>query len=134
MIFLVSVLRLGVLKGLVAAVFSLISVLFALATILLSGYQLNLFNELALILVLGIGVNYTIFFNSNTNIKSTSLVAIVTALLTTLLTMGVLVLSSVSAISGFALALSSGIVCSFVLSTILPELLKDVENNNFWSA
>ena len=133
-IFLVSVLRLGVLKGLVAAVFSLISVLFALATILLSGYQLNLFNELALILVLGIGVNYTIFFNSNSNIKTTSLVAIVTALLTTLLTMGVLVLSSVSAISGFALALSSGIVCSFVLSTILPELLKDVENNNFGSA
>ncbi|MBO6157474.1 MAG: hypothetical protein J6O24_08600 [Succinivibrio sp.] len=132
-IFLVSVLRLGVLKGLVAAVFSLISVLFALATILLSGYQLNLFSELALILVLGIGVNYTIFFNSNTNIKSTSLVAIVTALLTTLLTMGVLVLSSVSAISGFALALSSGILCSFVLSTILPELLKDVENNNFGS-
>lgn len=132
-IFLVSVLRLGILKGLVAAIFSLISVLFALATIQLSGYQLNLFNELALILVLGIGVNYTIFFNSNTNIKSTSLVAIVTALLTTLLTMGVLVLSSVSAISGFALALSSGILCSFVLSTILPELLKDTENKNFRS-
>ena len=127
-IFLVSVIRLGLKKGLLAAVFSLISVLFALATILLCGYQLNLFNELALILVLGIGVNYTIFFNSNTSIKSTSLVAIVTALLTTLLTMGVLVLSSVSAISGFALALSSGILCSFVLATILPELIKDSEN------
>lgn len=129
-IFLVSVVRLGILKGLIAAVFSLTSVLFALATILLCGYQLNLFNELALILVLGIGVNYTIFFNSNTSIKSTSLVAIVTALLTTLLTMGVLVLSSVSAISGFALALSSGILCSFVLATILPELTKDAENKN----
>lgn len=124
-IFIVSMIRLGVKKGFIAALFSLLSVLFALSTLLLSGYRLNLFNELALILVLGIGVNYTIFFNSNAKIKSTSLVAIVTALLTTLLTIGVLIFSSVNAISGFALALSSGILCSFVLATILPELVKE---------
>ena len=126
----VSIVRLGLKKGLMAAIFSLISVLFALAMLLLCGYKLNLFNELALILVLGIGVNYTIFFNSNTKIKSTSLIAIVTALLTTLLTIGVLIFSSVNAISGFALALSSGILCSFVLATLLPELAHDIDNKN----
>lgn len=126
----VSVIRLGIKKGLFSALFSLLSTLFALSALLLCGYKLNLFSELALILVLGIGVNYTIFFNSNTNIKSTSLVAIVTALLTTLLTMGVLIFSSVNAISGFAVALSSGILCSFMLATILPEISKSCKLKN----
>lgn len=124
-ILIIASIRLGILKGFVATLFSILCLTTSLSVLSLSGFEVNLFNELALILVLGIGINYIIFFSNNQNKSHTSIIAIFTALITTLLTIGILIFSSVNAICGFAITLSVGIICAFVLSTLLPEFFDD---------
>ncbi|MCI5638043.1 MAG: MMPL family transporter, partial [Succinivibrio sp.] len=123
-IFVISCIRLKLRLGLLATVFSILALTTALTALAFSGLQLNLFSQLALILVLGIGINYAIFFTNNKEIEKVSLVAIATALLTTLLTIGILIFSSVAAIQGFAIVLSTGIIIAFLLATILKNYAK----------
>ncbi|MFX5821170.1 hypothetical protein ABTE22_19270, partial [Acinetobacter baumannii] len=65
-----------------------------LAVLSLSGHTVNLFSLLALVLVLGIGINYTLFFSNPHGTPLTSLLAITLAMLTTILTLGMLVFSA----------------------------------------
>jgi predicted exporter len=80
----------------------------------------NLFSELGLIVLLGIGINYNIFMSSS-KLEVTSIIAIFTALATTLMTIGILVFSSVDAIKCFAICLVTGIICAFILSAFMPK-------------
>ncbi len=91
------VLRLGLKAGLRSALPSVLSLAMALATLGWIGASLNLFALLALILVLGIGINYTLFFSNPQGTPLTSLLAVSLAMITTLLTLGMLVFSSTSA-------------------------------------
>lgn len=112
------VLRLGLKAGLRSALPSLLSLATALATLGWMGASLNLFALLALILVLGIGINYTLFFSNPQGTPLTSLLAVSLAMMTTLLTLGMLVFSSTSAIAGFGTVLCSGIFSAFLLSPL----------------
>ena len=69
-------------------------------------------------LVLGIGINYTLFFSNPRGTPLTSLLAITLAMLTTLLTLGMLVFSATQAISSFGIVLVSGIFTAFLLSPL----------------
>lgn len=89
-----------------------------LAALALSGHALNLFSLLALVLVLGIGINYTLFFSNPRGTPITSLLAVLLAMATTLLTLGMLVFSSTQAISSFGIVLCSGIFTAFLLSPL----------------
>lgn len=113
-----AVIRLGWRKGLISLVPSVLSLGCGLATLALSGHAVNLFSLLALVLVLGIGINYTLFFSNPQGTPLTSLLAITLAMLTTLLTLGMLVLSSTQAISSFGMVLVSGIFTAFLLSPL----------------
>lgn len=118
-------LRLGVKRGLLNVVPSLLSLGGGLAALAFSGHDLNLFSLLALVLVLGIGINYTIFFSNPRGSPLTSLLAVSVALVTTLLTLGMLVLSTTQAISSFGIVLSCGIFCAFLTAPLaLPENVK----------
>lgn len=120
-IILSSVLRLGIKKGLTGALMNLIAVLFSGSVLLLSGYSINIFNILSLILVLGIGVNYSVFFtNSDKENRSLALLSIFTAFITTLLSLGILIFSSTAAVKGFGITLTSGLFASFILSIFIP--------------
>jgi len=112
------VLRLGIKAGLRSVVPSLLSLAAALATLGWIGASFNLFALLALILVLGIGINYTLFFSNPKGTPLTSLLAVSVAMITTLLTLGMLVFSSTSAISSFGIVLCSGILSAFLLSPL----------------
>ena len=111
-----AMLRLGWRKGLVSLVPSVLSLGSGLAVLSLSGHAVNLFSLLALVLVLGIGVNYTLFFSYPRGTPLTSLLAITLAMLTTLLTLGMLVFSATQAISSFGIVLICGIFTAFLLS------------------
>lgn len=113
-----AVLRLGWKKGLISLVPSILSLGCGLAALSLSGHSLNLFSLLALVLVLGIGVNYTLFFSNPRGTPLTSLLAIALAMITTLLTLGMLVFSATQAISSFGIVLVSGIFTAFLLSPL----------------
>jgi len=114
--------RLGLRRGLICIVPSLLSLGGGLAALALSGRALNLFSLLALMLVLGIGVNYTLFFSNPRGTAMTSLLAVTLAMCTTLLTLGMLVFSSTQAISSFGIVLCSGIFTAFLLAPlVVPE-------------
>ncbi|WP_026111795.1 MMPL family transporter [Winslowiella toletana] len=115
-------LRLGVKRGLVSVLPSVLSLGGGLAALAFSGHSLNLFSLLALILVLGIGINYTLFFSNPRGTPITSLLAVSLAMATTLLTLGMLVFSTTQAISSFGIVLCSGIFTAFLLAPLaLPQ-------------
>ncbi|MEQ4530055.1 MAG: MMPL family transporter [Mixta sp.] len=110
--------RLGWRKGLVSLLPSVLSLGSGLAVLSFSGHAVNLFSLLALVLVLGIGINYTLFFSNPRGTPLTSLLAITLAMMTTLLTLGMLVFSATQAISSFGIVLVSGIFTAWLLSPL----------------
>lgn len=113
-----AMLRLGWRKGLVALVPSVLSLGGGLAALAMTGHPVNLFSLLALVLVLGIGINYTLFFSNPRGTPLTSMLAITLAMMTTLLTLGMLVFSTTQAISSFGIVLVSGIFTAFLLAPL----------------
>ena len=81
---------------------------------------LNLFNWLALMLVLGVGVNYAIFLREGCLRGHADLGALWCGVLlsaaTTTLSFGLLALSSTPALQGFGITLTSGIVVAVLLA------------------
>ncbi|MBJ7222261.1 MULTISPECIES: MMPL family transporter [unclassified Brenneria] len=116
------VVRMGLHRGLLSVVPSALSLGGGLAALALSGHSLNLFSLLALVLVLGIGINYTLFFSNPRGTPMTSLLAVTLAMCTALLTLGMLVFSGTQAISSFGIVLCSGIFTAFLLAPLaLPD-------------
>ncbi|MGD8107238.1 MMPL family transporter [Pantoea sp. FN0302] len=117
-----AIARLGWRKGLVSLLPSVLSLGCGLAVLSFSGHSVNLFSLLALVLVLGIGINYTLFFSNPCGTPLTSLLAITLAMMTTLLTLGMLVFSATQAISSFGIVLVSGIFTAWLLSPLaMPD-------------
>ena len=102
---------------------SLIACLAGLAAASAVGSTLNLFNLLALILIIGIGIDYTLFFAEKARSQST-LLAITLSALTTLLSFGLLSLSQTHAIHSFGITVLSGIFIAWLLS---PLAINDKE-------
>lgn len=113
-----AMLRMGWRKGLISLLPSLLSLGCGLAALSFSGHSVNLFSLLALVLVLGIGINYTLFFSNPRGTPLTSLLAITLAMMTTLLTLGMLVFSNTQAISSFGIVLVCGIFTAWLLSPL----------------
>ena len=97
---------------------TVISLLAAPASLQLVGYSFNLFAVLAMILVLGVGINYTLFFSNPRIQPATTLFVTLLAAATSLLTLGILVFSSTPAISGFGLVLATGLLVAFLLAPL----------------
>ena len=117
-----AMLRLGWRKGLISLVPSVLSLTCGLAALAATSHPVNLFSLLALVLVLGIGINYTLFFSNPRGTPLTSMLAITLAMITTLLTLGMLVFSATQAISSFGIVLVSGIFTAFLLAPLaMPD-------------
>lgn len=81
--------------------------------------SLNIFHIFAVILVLAIGIDYTIFFAESMSPRKTTMLAITLSAITTILSFGLLALSDTTAISSFGLTIMCGILVSFLLSPIV---------------
>ncbi|MGP1716150.1 MAG: MMPL family transporter [Methylophilus sp.] len=92
-----------------------------------AGITFTLFNMMALMLVLGVGVNYAIFLYEGGWSQPSALVGVLLSAATTLLSFGLLSLSHMPALSGFGATLLIGIGVSVIcaplslLGTVLPE-------------
>jgi predicted exporter len=85
----------------------------------LMGAPFNFFHAMALVLVLAIGVDYSVFCaESRDASRSTTMVAILLAATMTLLSFGLLATSSALAISSFGSAMLIGITLAFVLAPL----------------
>jgi predicted exporter len=83
-----------------------------------AGVTLNLFHVLALLLVLGIGIDYSIFFAESQNERDTTMLAVILSTITTLLSFGLLALSQTAAIRSFGIVVSIGMVCALLFSPL----------------
>ena len=118
--------RYGVKQSLLMLLPSLIAGVAGLAVTGVLGSTLNLFNLLGLILILGIGIDYTLFFAEQKKSLST-LLAITLSGLTTLLSFGLLSLSQTHAIHSFGVTVLTGIFVAWLLSPLAINSSKNVE-------
>ena len=123
LIMLALIWRYGLARGLLVLAPPVMAALVALACFGILGLPINLFNILALLLVLGIGVDYTIFFAEAPGVPAHTLWAITLSATTTLLSFGLLALSQTAFLSRFGLTITLGISTALLLSP-LPSLLK----------
>ncbi|MBW3696319.1 hypothetical protein EK599_11500 [Vibrio sp. T187] len=106
---------------------SLIAGIAALAITAALGSSLNLFNLLGLILILGIGIDYTLFFSEQNQGQST-LLAITLSAMTTLLSFGLLALSQTHAIHSFGITVLTGIFIAWLLAPMAIQ--QTIEKDN----
>jgi len=110
------------LGGIVVTLPVLLAVGVTLAVFGYAGVPLNLFNWLALMLVLGVGANYAVFLREGAARADADLGAVWTGVLlsaaTTLLSFGLLAMSAMPALRSFGATLGTGIAVSVLLAPI----------------
>ncbi|GGP56711.1 MMPL family efflux pump permease component [Shewanella algicola] len=96
-----------------------LAVLLTLACLGLVGSSISLFHALAFILVLGIGIDYSLFFAEAKHTSHGVMMAIFMSACSTLLAFGLLALSQTHAIHFFGLTLLFGISFAFLLAPFI---------------
>ncbi|WP_066016652.1 MMPL family transporter [Endozoicomonas atrinae] len=110
--------RFGVKGALSVVMPPLLSVILTLSVLGFAGQSINLFHILALLMILGIGVDYTLFFREAGSNPRYTLMAITLSAITTVLSFGLLALSETAAIRGFGLTVLLGISFCYLLSPL----------------
>jgi len=109
-------------KALSIILVPLFSALIALSLTALMGIPLNLFNTLALILVLGIGIDYSLFFAEHKENTLNTFFAISLSAISTLLSFGLLALSATPVVASFGLMVLIGILIAFFFSPLVSTV------------
>jgi predicted exporter len=89
------------------------------------GVSITLFNLMGLMLVLGVGVNYAIFLREGGASEAATLLGVLMSAATTLLSFGLLALSSMPALHNFGLSLLSGIGIAVLLAPMVLSFRRD---------
>ncbi|MEM5293719.1 MMPL family transporter [Burkholderia sp. JPY481] len=128
-------LRYGARGGIATTLPVLFAVGVALAVFGYAGVPLNLFNWLALMLVLGVGANYAVFLREGCARADADLGAVWTGVLlsaaTTLLSFGMLGVSAMPALRSFGTTLALGIAVAVLLAPIgMPSAQSSAQSSN----
>lgn len=118
-IFLLLALRYGWTKACLIIIPPLLAALVALLVVSFFGVAINLFSILALLLVLAIGIDYTIFLGETGSAPGTTMLAIVLSSITTLLSFGLLALSQTPVLRGFGLTMLVGITLAMLMAPLV---------------
>ena len=121
LIFLLWRLRYGGVRAFMVMLPPVLAVFITTAVLGYLGESFTLFNALALILVLGVGIDYTLFFQESKGKTEVTLLAITLSASTTLLSFGLLSLSQTAAIRAFGLTVFIGIVTAFFLAPLVTR-------------
>ena len=95
--------------------------LFAASVFGYAGIEFNFFAIVGVILTLGIGIDYALFFREGGRQKSVTALAVMLSAATTLISFGGLVYSGFTPVWTFGLAVLLGISCCFVLSPLCAK-------------
>lgn len=85
------------------------------------GIQFNFFAIVGIILTLGIGIDYALFFKEGGRNNLTTTLAVMLSAATTIISFGSLAFSSFTPVATFGLATLLGVVCCFLLSPLSRE-------------
>ncbi|WP_028769327.1 MMPL family transporter [Shewanella fidelis] len=105
-----------------------LAALFTLACLGLLAAPLTLFHALALILVFGIGVDYSLFFAESKQQTRGVMLAVSMSAISTLLAFGLLAFSQTPAINAFGLTLLLGISFTFLLAPFIQNFTRKSVN------
>ena len=98
----------------------LIAILTVMAFWVAAGQRLSLFHMISLLLVLGIGLNYALFFNERTDMSSqNSLFSITVCAATTISSFGILALSQTPILHAIGLTVAAGASAALLFSAAL---------------
>ena len=122
-IFVFLVARYGVRLGVCASVPSILAALSVFGVFGYAGFALNIFHMLGLLLVLGISVDYAIFFAESRASAGPTLLAVALSGVTTLLSFGLLAWSETPFLHGFGSAVLIGICVAFLTAPIAVRAL-----------
>jgi len=100
----------------------------ALAVLAWAGVPINLFHVLALLLVMGMGSDYTIFLREARGAEAPALLAVVLATLTAVLSFGLLGFSSTPFIRAIGLVEALGVSFAVILALALRPLRADTQD------
>lgn len=103
----------------------LLSLASTLLLLQLCGVMINLFSIMALFLILGIGVDYAIFYRESYAGDGSVAMAVCLCMLSTALSFGLLGLSQTPVIRAFGLTVLFGVITSFIYATLLTRGRKD---------
>ena len=117
-IYIILIFRYGLKLGTLVIAPPLFAAVATIAGMGLTGQSLSLFTVLALLLVLGIGIDYTIFFAESNTSRETIMFAILLSASSTILSFGLLSLSETPVLKSFGTTILIGISLSLVLSPI----------------
>jgi predicted exporter len=97
---------------------AILGALAALAALGIAGVPVNVFSVFALIVLLGVGVDYAIFFAEDSEIGASTSLAVALSALTTIISFGALSWSSTPALQSFGIVLSVGVLFATLLSPL----------------
>jgi predicted exporter len=123
-ILLLLVVRYGPRRGLLVALPPMLAAGLTLAILGFSGQLVNIFTMLALLLVLGIGIDYAIFLAEGEDHRESTLLAVLLSSLTTLLAFGLLALSKTPVLHTFGVAVLIGITLALLLAPMVQAKVK----------
>ncbi|MCG9729539.1 transporter permease [Shewanella sp. Isolate13] len=116
--------RFGLRLAAVVVAVPALSALLTLACLGVSHNPLTLFHALALILVFGIGIDYSLFFAESKQQTRGVMMAVFMSAMSTLLAFGLLAFSQTPAINAFGLTLLLGIDFTFLLSPFIQNFTR----------
>ena len=105
----------------------LMSVLINLSIHSIFSININIFSIFALILSIGISIDYAIFFSNSAADKEITFLAVFLSMMTTVLSFGTLAFSSFIPVKSFGLFLFIGVLSSFIISPILFKFNRLIE-------
>lgn len=115
----------GLKKSLAIVLIPLISALLALSVLVLAKQNIHIGHFLALIIVLGTGIDYTIFLAESQKIKKSTWVAITVSALTTILSFGLLALCQTEFLRAFGQMVLLGVGFSYLLCPLFYSIASD---------
>lgn len=95
-----------------------VSALLALSISSALALPINLFNSLAVLVIMGVGIDYTLFFAENRSTRDATMMAVILACLSTELSFGLLALSETPVVRSFGLTMCIGIACALLLAPL----------------
>jgi predicted exporter len=120
----ILVARYGRRRGVICMIPPVMSLLVTLSMLAASGGSINVFTVFAILLTLGLGVDFAVFFLEGRGNETATLLAIVVSALTSAISTGLLATCSTPMLSQFGLAVSAGILASMVTAPLAAVLAK----------
>lgn len=118
LIWLLLISRYGIKKSTLTMLVPILSCGATIGAMGLLGEPFTLFHMMALLLVLGIGIDYSIFFSETRENPSTTMLAVTLSAFTTILAFGLLAFSHTEAIKAFGLVIAIGVIINLILSPL----------------